>query len=413
MHHNILHNKSRNDLTEYIENYRRYNPNLFDCYVGIKPPSLSNIAVMLFCRVINNRRYDEKNRGAESKRIYSNLYFSMGDLLEYYDPIKYSSTELSMSYDSDNFSKKLDKLCDMNVFYQWEYKKPYSRIFVIERDIAVWKYYNTKGCVIPRTILKIINLADAMIEDMIKIEGRRGRKPDKYDIRNSFGFFVDGMVKKMNPNVFKGLPLWSGVGDVFTYLKTLKKEIKNIDGFAGLEEDEDFINKLPPSARENLHKNELLEERKMNTKEQIASSVENEIVPKNSNIVNKIKHRKKRVRKTKTTTTSSEISPILQTFDGVDPFNNPRDFIKFYRVIVTSRKEDAIFPKYESEGHTAAVIMDLLKDSGFWGDKNFLINWIWYYVDTRLKGDHHRKIEKTSLDALKDSFDDYCQRQST
>ncbi|MFA5313374.1 MAG: hypothetical protein WC375_08700 [Methanomassiliicoccales archaeon] len=408
-----VNHKARNDLTEYQKNYRLYSPFLMDCYTGLQPYSLASLSVSLFCRILGNKWYaksHEKDKLSENKRIYSNVYLSMDTLLQYDDPVGYVlSTEKERRYNSNNLAERIKKLCDGNVFYCWIYRQPFSRIFVMEREFASWKYYNANGCVTPKTVRKIVNSAKGMIETMEKIEKSRGRSvnhQDEGEIESSFGYFVNSIMGKMNNSVMACLPLWTGQGSVFVYLDELKEILKGMGDFEGLVESNDFRRRLPPSLRDKLHDAETKEANYMADRRKHMQSIESEIVPSNQNLTRNRKSRQSKKHVTATTTTD-RIMPELEEFPGVDPFDNCNDFITLYQTVVRHFKDQAVFYEYDIERAEAMRIMDMLKDAKRSGNRHYLVYWFRYFVDNKLKGNHAMKLDKTSLSSLRSTFEEY------
>lgn len=130
---------------------------------------------------------------------------------------------------------------------------------------------------------------------------------------------------------------------------------------------------------------------------------ENEIVPKNQNLV-----REKRAKHPRLTPEQSMngITAKVTDFESVDPFKNCNSFIKYYTSVIRTKNRDAKFNTYDVERIHAMGVLDMMilnnRDS-----IRFLKGWIIYFAETRLKGDTATNREKTSIRTFKETFGEY------
>jgi len=387
----------RNKLTEHQGNYKLCNLNLLSCYAGLYPASLTKLSLVIFNQIIFNKMYHSKDSQyydpQEEKRIYTKSPVNPATLLENCHPIKYRYEERDASKDFGNMSRRISELDDNNIFYTWKCGYPKNYMFILERDIGLWRYYNPNAFVTPKTIRKIIGSTKGMCQSMQKILEESGDNTTIYDIRKSFCMFVHRMVKKMNPNISDSLEQWEDDKDFKKYLTTLNKELKDLNPYAGLEEDENFYKRLPLDIQLKLSP----PPRKKNVNKEL----ENDLVPKDEDLIKKKKKTRKRI-------PSKVAETNFETFKKIDPMENVNSFIRYYRSVVKDQYPNAEFYDFISESNIASLIMDDILESG--QDKDFLRSWMSFYAETKLKGNNMRNKEKTSLKSLKETYEEYSSR---
>lgn len=390
----------RNHLTEHQNNYKLCNVNLMSCYSGLYPASLTKLSFVIFGQLLSNKVYYKKDSQfydkSEDKRIHTNIPITANSLLESCHPIKYTFEKKDMTADAGNITKKVLELDENNIFYCWRYGYPKYHIFVLERDIGLWKYYNPSGCVVPKTLKKIILLTKSMTMSMHKIVLDETGKADIHDIRTSFCEFLDHMIGKMNPEVAKKLDRWTIGRGYKEYVTALHTQVSALDPYEGLIEDEFFYNRLPPEVSDKL----LVKKRQLPD----SKNLESELVPENDSLLKTKKTRKKR-----------EKIPVVdavaefEKFKKVDPLENAKQFVMFHRSSLKTKLPQCKFYAIELEVKDAALVLDLMRQNNKF-EKDFLISWINYYIEVYLKGNNAMKEEKTSIDALKKTFQEYSNK---
>jgi hypothetical protein len=138
-------------------------------------------------------------------------------------------------------------------------------------------------------------------------------------------------------------------------------------------------------------------------------SIEDDIIPKNPNLIKSRKATpKKRIFEEKRESSSDVIA---YTYDGiVDPFLNSLHLIKYYRSVLSYLGgSDIVFAPYNEDTPYAAKILDVLVENSR-SDKIFLNSWIRYFYDYKLKGEKSKKVKYTSLMKFLETFDEYNSR---
>lgn len=403
-------NKIRNALTEHNCNYKLINPNLMLAYVALSPPSLSKISIALFMTIIANKRYykenSEKYSEAEEKRIYNSTVITPEHIMMQCSPSKYAVDAKDMQKDFSNLVKRLNELDDMNLFYMWRTGFPHVYMFFIERDIGVWKYFNSKGVVTPKTILKIIKWDNKIVDCMISMLIKEKQNLSKKEVENSFGLFINRMIGKMNPEVGNKLSKWKGVGELCNYCNMLASELRKLDPFEGLEQDETFISNLPIDI-----KMKLMPKTKENTKENTMgffdADVEEAIMPKEKK-QSVIKQTRKN-----TLLRVSEVEgvkPKLSTYtDEFDPLKNCNTLITFYRGSVRQSVSLVKFADPDTDRKYATEILDMLIQAKR-NNLRFLKGWIEYFISKHLSTEMGNGAEKTSMNVFKKTFSEFNER---
>ena len=388
----------RNELTEHSSNYRYVNPNILQCYIALHPATNAKVAICLFQILIKSRRYKESTK--EDKRIFTNIPLTSEDILRECFPFKYNLDGRDPKTDISNLQKVLKQLHDENIFYMWSSRgKPSNMIFVMERDIGVWKYYNPSAYVPPKTLLKIINGAlspTGLIQTMANaVKGKSNPS-----LRDEFGEFLDDLISKMRPEIAEQLPKWAEYPiSISDHITELTKILATMDAFDGLDEDKTFIQRLPVSVATSLSDKRLIHtiKGKGTSKTMDLQS----IIPTDGNLTKKKAKRATQLKQV-------EQKPAkLMPFHECNPFSNENEFIRYYQACVKLININAKFCTVAADRVYAAKILDTMTDEGLSGDKIFLKKWISFYVNICIRGKHVRKVENTSLQAFLESFKTY------
>jgi hypothetical protein len=399
-------NDRRNALTA-PEHYKRCNIEIMDAYIALHPSSWSKLSSVLFNIIMDTKMHYQPNHRyysrSEDKRIFNNKYITLEDILDRCHSVKYGADNKPMANDLSNLMGRLQELDDNNIFYIWKFNKPFTYMFVMERDIGVWKYFNPIACVTPRTLKKIVGLSNNMIDSMMKFEKTKGRKTYLKEVEKSFvNEFLLSIIEKMNPEVSVKIPRWSEGENISEYLTKLRDLLNLMDDSEGLEHDDLFIKRLPKHLQEkiecNVDENQEKESKAMNTIE-----LSNQLIPKNDNLM---REKKTRVHKQKFSSTDA-LAPKKITFTALDPFSNCNNFIRYYKEVIKTYNSDAKFYPPDTERVSATKIMDLLVQNGKSDDSDFLSSWIRYYIQSYLQGNNVYKKERTSLENFQKTFQTY------
>jgi hypothetical protein len=225
-------------------------------------------------------------------------------------------------------------------------------MFFIERDVGIWKCFNSKGYVTPKTLKKIMFSYTNIIFAMSKMLKEDKQNIDDEKIILSFCEFMESLKNKMHPEVIKKINLnIKNEKD----LKDLNIILKELDDYEGLFHADDFLLKIPKSV-----KNKLIQLNPEIEKEDKDMMLD-EIIPKEENIF-ELKKKTRERRKTKKPTKKT-IKPSFENFKALSPNNNCNDFVKYFRGMVRSKNANAIFNNFESDRSGALEIMDILTDN--------------------------------------------------
>jgi len=399
----------RNNLTA-PEHYKRYNVEVIDAYLALHPLSISKLSIVLFNIIMDTKlhyqpshRFFSKN---EDKRIFNNKYITLENVLNRCHPIKYNVNDKAIGNDLSNLMGRLQELDDNNIFYIWKCGKPFNYMFVMERDIGVWKYFNTLAYVPPKTIKKILALSTSMINSMVRFEKAKGRDTALMDVELSFvNEFLPLMISKTNPSIHNKFKKYTHGEIASEYLIKLKNDINLIDDYEGLEQDDSFIKRLPIHLQEKIEiKQEIIKDGENKDGENMTIlELNNDLIPKNENLI-RVKNKKVIQKKV---VSCMPVHPHKTTFTAIDPFSNCNDFIRYYKEVIRSYNGNAKFYKPDSERIFATKIMDLLIQNGKNENIDFLRSWIRYYIQSDLQGNNVYKEDKTSLSNFAKTFKDY------
>ncbi len=385
--------KKINSLTEHTNNFKQVNTNILACYCGLNPPILSKVCHVLFNSIIHNKRYASKKfsvSDAEEKRIYSNVVLTPEIIMEHCNPSKYIDGKCDNH--KGNLVKILKEIDNNNIFYIWRCGFPYVYMAIMERNIGSWKYYNENGLVLPKSLNKILENGMGMMAEMHKMLDGKNQNVSMDDVEKSFCKFIERISSKMDDVVKDSFPKFSNQ-TTSEYMLTIKNFLKKHDDCQGLIYSDAFVKNLPPCIIN-----------KLNGKDnEMYSYVLDDIVPKDGNLVTK-----KKEKATKKIIKKNVNAPILMTFDdGMEPFESPKNMCRFYCSLVTTKHPSAKFYAVGHESVQAALLMDMLLSSGHGMDKKFLISWIKFFIDLKLKGENSLNRDKTSIKNLISTFNLY------
>ena len=358
-------NELRNVLTEHSKNYRNINPMIMDCYTGLMPNSLPKISFVIFNFLLNNKRYYSEDskyfNKEENSRIYTNLVLNPKDIVKRCNPAKKYENESDFESDASNLVRKLNDLHDMNIFYVWKIGYPNIYMFIMERDIGAWKYYNPSGVVTPKTLLKILNSYNGMISAMNSMLSSQNQTVSMEKIKNSYCNFVEKMVSKMHQDVSKEIKPWDELScSIDEYVKEVIQIVRRMEQYEGMVEDDIFIESLPPNVAEKLIG-------KSGNNRKYSELLEDELSPKEENIV-KIKPIKEKVEKPvkekkNVLVLPESVKAEVHNVGTLNPFLNALSFVKFYRGLLRTKNADVTFfdnSAMQSETKIATEILDML-----------------------------------------------------
>ena len=398
-----------NELTELSQTgYKLYSTNLVDLYNGLHPASLSKLAHIIFNCILYNKMYKKPDAKGysedESRRIFTSTLFQPSDLAKRIHPVKYSDGNTDIENDISNILKKLDELEELNIFYMWRFRSPYSYIFVMERDVSSWKYYNPSGYIYPKSLRKIVRLAKSMINTMESLEKQRDRNSTRIEIENSFGEFINKLIGKMNPEISSKLTVWTGNSNIFSYTTSLFGELKNFKDFEGCIYSDLFVSRLPEHIRKKIVRT---------NKEAVMDRMllESELVPADDNLVRAKKSRQSKkeikIKEVEQEKTSNPIKAEIYEVKQSEPFKNPTELTKFYRSFLKTYNCNAKFYMFSDEVILAAEVLDIMSKGGKSDNIKFLKAWVRFYFINTLKGNNIFKEEQTSIRAFGKTFDSY------
>lgn len=404
-----------NDATK-PENFRFYNPILSDCYNGLKPSKLSNIARIIFDKIICNLMKGVKGYEKsiyEKDRTFSDTHITVYDMLDacnpgkYIDGAKYIKGK-NIETDVKNMQKLIKEIHDNNIHYCWSYKTNY--MFFLERHIRCWKYYNPNAVVVPKSIKKILKSAWGQIDRMMYFEKRSGRKADREHINHSYGCFIEKMVQKMNPLISATFPTFGSCKNLNEYIELLNKHLSDIADFAGSIKPKNFALMLPLSVRKKAGID-------TNTRSEMKNNkvdMEKELTSTNSNICSNKGLRKKREKKIKpfekngSTDTGEKLEACsFADLPDINPFENPKSFAQYYRTYMTLHSKNNVrFEHFNVACEYAGYILDDLRDIGKTDNRAFLDAWLKNYIK-KLTETKVKNAEYTSLRKFRKSLADF------
>lgn len=409
------HNEIRNNITEHKNSYSLCSLELLDCYNALRSGIISKLCVTIFNSIlydkINVKKQNENLYASESKRIYNKKYLSPKLILQQIKPYKYNVEGKDINKDVGNISKYINQLHDNNIFYVWKMGHPQAYMFFLERDPGIWKEYNEKATIPPKTILKMANVSFDAVKAMEVILEKNNTPFSKKKINRSYANFLDELIKKMPPSCYALSPKLSEYKEFSTYIKDVKDALGEMDDFQDFEVDESFLLKLPQSFRtkyliaiteyDNQHVNEIdLEEQQMNTTEK--QTLESLLIPSNKNLVSDVITKEKKAVSKKRNLNAKKHSFAKE----LKPFENCNDMIRYYQAQFRQVHAQAYFDSFARERNHALKLMDLLIENDRGNDKKFLRSWIRYYAQ-KLSVGRSKSAENTSIKAFSKTIGEY------
>ncbi|TRZ82901.1 hypothetical protein D4R86_01110 [bacterium] len=376
---------------------------MWNCYIGLKCSQMK-VASCLMSNLLSNKMYNDSQ---QDRRIYTSVCLTVEDVLAEMNSAKYYNGA-NIETDVANLRKRFIELHGGNIFYQWKYRGLY--IFIMERNFRAWTYYNSKATVPPRTLKRLLPLLSKIMARMATFyKVKNGVVSDRVKLENSLGCFVNNMLSKMAIVVSKDLPRWENNKSLFEYVLKLEALLANIDDEEGLEEDDGFMFRLPPSVRKEVFKERGIVEADIMTKLDMEK-----IIPQNGKLGDKKKRKvSDKVKKTKTKTKSNvdptvaiEAQPLIYEI-AINPFEDAKMFVKFFQKGVRNFNNNAILPYIGAETKDAGLIMDKMKDEGRKDDREFLLSWMRWHFQYNLKGQKIYNIKHTCVKKFGETFTDY------
>lgn len=365
-------------------------------YNGL-PNSLCKIAWTIFILICDRVRYE----GGKAKDgcDYISLVTTVDEILSNIRSIAYSEGK-KVDTDRRNYKRHFADLHKHNVFYLWKCGRFYG--FIMEREIRSWLFYNKEGCVTPKTVFKIISRARGMINDMVRAHSRAATTFKNEDIENSFGFFMNNMINKMNPLIAsEDLPVWDKSQHIYDYLDELEEKLESLETFDGLTEDPHYGDRIPKYMKDSL--------KKVDGGKVMKSDLEKELAPTGDAGNMAKKPRKKRQKKETAKEQESGRKPKKRRYNKtLKPFEDGPSFTKYYKAYLQnlSGSTKMWFDDVQADNRVAVEILDLLRIHKV-NNKEFLNDWIQYYFEHFLKGNKARKAEHTSLSKFRYTFERY------
>jgi len=413
---------SISNSSEIKGNYKRISTSLLLCYNGLSE-GLKSIALFLFYKYLHTMLYGDiavQNGKRDDIRIYIDSYVDVKDIAMNIYSSKYCNTSRN-SYRADisNIIQRLNQLDSDNIFYIWKYKK--CRIFIIEREFLVWKYYNLCATVPPKTIRKILDLSQMLIQQMIRFLQQNNIKYNETDVQLSFAYFINSMVKRMNPLLISEIEPFFDHYNVFDYINKLKCIINSKDKFEMTQIDGIFFNRLPQCIAESILNNV----RKLGGNEIVnkySKQLTSELIPSTPHLVRRKRGMVKKNKKNIVTNTIDDeqlfhekhrcpLVPEAKNYsEDYNPFEDSRKMVSYYRSFLRIKIGGKInFMLFENDVTYAAQILDVLSDNNR-KDKVFLNAWLNYFVANYLKGDKKLRRKYTAMKIFLETFNEFSEK---
>ena len=147
--------------------------------------------------------------------------------------------------------------------------------------------------------------------------------------------------------------------------------------------------------------------------EDLFKQLESELVPTDASVTRPKRKRNPSSKPKKTKKPKEPEDPAKERFTGLDPFKDSASFVSFYRSVLKTVRKNAKFDSFESDARHAAVILDKLIERGRVEDRDFLKHWIEYFAYHKLKGRKSQNLEKTSIIAFGETFEEYDSKAIT
>jgi len=364
------------------------------------PNTMSKVAGIVLCLICHRIRYGYGQVQPGYSYISNINPITIDTILQNAVPIALSEGKDVENY-RKNYRKHIASLHSNNIFYVWKCGKYY--IFIMERDIRSWIVYNKEGSVTPNSLIKIINRSRFIMNDMARFHCSSGSYMKVSDIESEFGFFINGVINKMNPLIAsEELPVWDKDKHIYEYLSCLSEKLIGLEKFDGLNQSSDYMSRLPAYTRDNVIK--MSGDIDMNIK------LEKDIVPVGDKANLNKKPRKKRKKKSDESIVvdGEPVKPQRERFNmkSIDPFQDGQSLSCYYKALIEqiSGRGHIKFEEPAVDNRVGVEILDLLKENNL-KDKEFLNDWIKYFYENSLKGDKVLKIDYNSLSAFRWTFE--------
>ena len=409
-------NKEVNEITELSSSYVICNPNLMDCYNCVKPMSVSKLCFSIFIRIISNKKYYRPEKShlqteEERSRIYNNLPIDANFLLCQLNPEKYHLMEKPRSNDIGNLYKRISDIEDENIFYVWKYGTPTNYVFFMERDISVWKSFNSGAFVTKKSLLKVLKNSPFALRDAWENVSAQDVKISKEDLENSYKRFLINLFNKASPDLIDPLISCSQAESVYTYIEDAVAFLNGVDDMKyKINIDDDFKNKLPCSVANAIALGEKKKVKNSSKSKEMKVEVENKenlvnaILPKDDGnlIPSKTKSKKRNISR-------GPLKPEFGVFERSDPFEDPKSFFTYYKTFLRNENSGAQFYSISYQRNYASEILDMLQEDGR-DSKKFLTNWMTFFYNKKLGGSKIKDKDATSLKSFRDSYEEYAGR---
>lgn len=400
--------ETRRRLTSPQNNYRRISPEMIAAYNALGGKK-GKVSTSLFLSLMREKWYGDKGKeknGDEENRIYTDIPITIDMIIREVEPHKFMG-RCPTAKDRQMIRDTLAELSRDNIFQIWTYKNIY-RIFFYERDIGCWLCYNPAGFLTPHSVLKITGGSIHSVDCMERFVAQRVRGSDRADIENSFGMFLDAVIRKMNPDVSADIPKWYNSCSLQEHIKKVESVLKEKKVDAGVDEHESFIERLPLATSNHLKGYRGID---------MKSQVEKDITPRKATVGRKRKPRAKHdaekiPRHVLPEGASDRPAPIVHDFadDSKSPFASIESFTKYYRDEMKSRKGDDInLNVYQTDHDFAAKIMDMMTEAKR-DNLQFLNAWLKSFAEDELKGTKGRNKEYSSMKHFGSTFRQYQDR---
>lgn len=394
------------DFTEPESRYRSVNIDVIYLYDRLPSKADGVVARILWRSVLCSKMRGPKacKKPHEDRRIYNDITITMDYLLEEY----HLSVKKS---DARNMQRRLKYLHDNNVYYVWNYKGKY--IVFLERFIGSWLCLNSLGCVTPKMLKKLLFLHRPIINHMCLMHKEDGNEASLEDVEGAFVGFINEIISKMNPITSCKINPWDGHKSPSCYILELMDYLdkSKISNYEGVGEADDFIDKLPPSVRQDLQKHREKQVKTMK-QEQVKDSLMDIVPSGDDKNVKTPKKRKARRRKPKEADPNAVAKEQGWGDDGIDPFKNGNTFMRYarsYMKEVMSTIDPSIklnFYNYQFESNDALRLLDEMRENQR-ASKFFLDSWLDYFVKNHLKGKKGIRKDNTSVKKLAETFEEY------
>ena len=376
-------------------------------YNALPQPYIQS-ALAIFNCIMRTKYYGGTNKPNEDRRIYNDQRLNLSDILMEIQPQKYLENPNRLNIldaDINNLTYKVKWLNDNNIFYRLNVGR--AHIFFLERNCVSWKHFNSTGCVVPKTIKKILYLREDFTQRLVQFIEDEDKKPNMDRVYNCVGEFICNMIRKMNPDIASQFPVWEKDLDLSVYCLKVDDVVKNMKDDAGIVIAPDFLLKIPLSVKEKV-KGEL----NMTDNTQKDMDLDKDLAPKKRNLG-----------KTRRVKRSDNVPLVVEEmvevgnwrYSVVNPLRDSKTLTKYYRHFVRHYSNQRLeglaveFDQYEADARSAAEILDLLRERNRL-EELFLRKWLEDFCETQLKGQSVRYRSKVSMKNFKRHFEQFDQK---